>query len=209
MNAVATQNDDLDSVNNPRHPFGLPLGSVRGLMSLVICLFFWMVLLWPEADVKAPLAHFFLLSLVLMAFASSPSASIDGEQSSFTPWLLRVLFVGGSIAVVGFVAVQDPERLRNRLTPDQSEFAKWWGPFLASMASGFASGLFMRFILGRTTTVFQSLRAWFSVVGLLLLVLEIGMFVMLVTSRDKPGDFMQYWQAIELFVVAAYFGTRA
>src|SRR3954453_9456655 len=30
------ESDPLDPVNDPRHPFGLPSGSVRGLMSLLI-----------------------------------------------------------------------------------------------------------------------------------------------------------------------------
>src|SRR5581483_11370937 len=148
MSTQTPEPDVIDTVNEPRHPFGLPLGSVRGFMSLLICGFFWLVLLWPgDAVVKPLLGHFFLLALVLMAFASSPTAAAEGESSPFLPWLLRVLFVGGSVAVVLFCLFQYPERLQSRLTPDPDEFRLWWGPFLATLAIGFSAGLFVRFVL--------------------------------------------------------------
>jgi hypothetical protein len=204
----ATQ-DILDSVNEPRHPFGLPLGSVRGFMALLICAFFWMVLLWPDDVAKPLLGHFFLLALVLMAFASSPSPRADGEGSAFLPWLLRVLFVGGSVAVVLLVLFTHPDRLKDRLTPGHNEFQEWWGPFLATMAVGFAAGLFLRFVLGREHPLFQTLRAWLSVVGLLMLAMELALFVVFTTAENKQIEFFYYWQAVELAFVSAYFGTRA
>lgn len=200
----------IDSVNEPTNPFGLPLGSVRGLMSLLICGFFWIVLLWPdEMGVRPLLGHFFMLALVLMAFASAPAAYKDGETSRLIPWVLRFLFVGGSIAVVLFCMFQHPDRLQTRLTPNVEEFKNWWGPFLATTFGGFAGGLFLRFILGRSNPIFQTIRAWLSVVALMMMVTEIGLFVMFTTAENKPDEFMRYWQAIELALVSAYFGTRA
>ncbi len=205
-----TQQEMLDPVSDTRHPFGLPPGSVRGFMSLLICAFFWIVLLWPTDEViKPPLGHFFLLALVLMAFVSSPTGRSEGEAIPFLPWLMRLLFVGISVLVVGFVIVNDPQRLQARMTPDPAEFANWWGPFLATTFGGFAAGLFLRFILGQTNPVFRTVRSWLSVVGLVMLALEIGLFVMFVNSENKGGDFIRYWQAFELVFVSAYFGTRA
>ena len=93
---------------NVRHPYGLPMGTVRGFMSVLICSFFWIFLLQrdhPEhAAATAPLGHFFLLTLVFLAFASHPVRP-EGAQTEFLPWLMRVLFVGGSVAVVALVAV--------------------------------------------------------------------------------------------------------
>jgi hypothetical protein len=196
----------IDSVNNPRHPFGLPLGSVRGLLSLLICSFVWMVLLW-HGDQKLPLSHFFLMALVLLAFSSSPSITQKGE-SPFIPWLLRVLFVGGSIGVVTYALVKDVDSLK-KLTPVSEEFMQWWGPFLAVLAGGFAVGLFLRFILGRENPVFQIIRAWLSVIGILMMVLEFVLFISFANADSKPENFLHVWQAVQLGVVSAYFGTRA
>lgn len=200
----------LDTVSDPRHPFGLPLGSVRGFMSLAICGFFWVVLLFPgePAAVKPPLGHFFLLALVMMAFSSTPTVSLDAEVGSVLPWTLRLIFVGGSVAVLALVAVQFPERLQPRLTPDPDEFRRWWIPLLACTAGGFAVGLVARFLFGRSSPLFRTIRSWLSVVGLVMLALEIG-FVLINATSQAPADFLQYWDAVELGVVAAYFGTRA
>jgi hypothetical protein len=204
-----SQVSDLDSVNNPRHPFGLPMGSVRGIFSLLICAFFWMILLWPSDQIVKPLlGHFFLLALVLLAFASSPKAGAQGE-SNFLPWLLRVLFVGGSVAVVFYALFKAPDHFNSRLTPDVEEFKAWWGTFLAIMSGGFASGLFLRFILGRENVVFLTLRAWLSVVGMVMLALEFAFVMAFNSAENKPDDFLRYWQAFELAIVSAYFGTRA
>src|SRR5688572_20180241 len=87
-------------------PLGLAMGSIRGFMSLLICGFFWLVLLWPGDTVVKPfLGHFFLLTLVLMAFASNPN---QGEAPSFLPWLMRLLFAGGSVLVVLYVMGTEP-----------------------------------------------------------------------------------------------------
>ncbi len=193
-----------------RHPFGLPLGSVRGLMSVLICAFFWILLLLPtESTAKAVLAHFFLLGLCLLAFASSPSIS-DKDVSPFLPWLLRVIFVGGSVAVVLFVIfTRDLDVIQKRLTPDPAEVSMWWIPFLSSMCGGFAFGMFLRFVLGRNNHIFQSLRAWFSVVGLVMLAVELAIFFVMAGGAGQIDEFLHYCQCVTLVVVSAYFGTRA
>lgn len=192
-----------------RHPFGLPLGSVRGLMSILICAFFWILLLLPtDSPAKAVLAHFFLLGLVLMAFASSPSIADKGE-SAFLPWLLRFIFVGGSIAVMAYVLfTRDIQVVQHRLTPDPDEVRMWWIPFLSTMGGGFAFGLFLRFILGRENHVFQSLRAWFSVLGLMLLAGELAIFFIMAGGAGRVDEFLHYCQCVTIVIVSAYFGTR-
>ena len=214
MNSLPTTSNAgqevLDTVSEPRHPFGLPLGSIRGFMSLMICAFFWMVLLWPEPYLVRPLlAHFFLLALVLLVFSPYSSGGSGEEGGHILPRLLRILFIGGSVAVVAYIVITDPERLGNRLTPDPAEFRDWWGPFLAVMAGAFAAGKLLRLALGRENPLFQTLRAWLSVVGLLMLAAELIMWVSFASAERKPEMFIHYWQAFELAFISAYFGTRA
>lgn len=201
----------LDSVNESTLPFGLPAGSVRGILSLLICTFLWVVLLWPaDQPIKLMLAHWFLFTMVLMAFASSPVMA-EQDRSPFLPWLLRLLFVGGTVAVVAYVGVQHPDRLRTRLNPDPNEVAGWWLIFLSTTAGGFAFGLFARFVLGRANPIFRVIRAWLSVVGMLMLTFEIVLFVVFANSENiqEKEQFLRYWQCFELAIVSAYFGARA
>jgi hypothetical protein len=193
-------------------PFGLPTGSVRGILSLLICGFFWVTMLLPppagEEVVRPLLAHFFLLGLVLMAFANHPTVT-DRNTAPFLPWVLRLAFVGGSIGVVVYAAVTDPARLQQRLTPNPDEVKLWWIPFLACMAGGFAFGLLLRFVLGRGSLVFRSIRAWLSVVGMVMLAVELVLVLGVLQATGDAADFLRYWQCVEVVLVAAYFGTRA
>lgn len=197
-----------DSVSNPRHPFGLPMGSVRGFLSLLICSFFWIVLL-SSSEVKPPLAHYFLLALVLLAFASSPGLD-DPKNGGTLPWVLRVLFLGGSAAVLVYSLATDADQFKARITPNFEEVKAWWVTFMGCLIGGFAGGLFGRFVLGRTSYAFLTFRAWLSVVGILLLIIELALFAALMTSDpDKYNNFFHTWQAIQITVVSAYFASRS
>jgi hypothetical protein len=193
----------------PHTPFGLPAGSVRGVISVLICAFFWVVLLWPhqEAPSRVVLAHFFLLGLVLMAFASNPIVTDGGI--AFLPWFLRLVFVGGSAGVVAYAWYASPQLLRERLTPLPEEVSAWWIPFLACTFCGFSAGLFLRFTMGKKNHVFLTLRAWLSIVAMVMLTLEIVAVIALASAENKQAEFIHYWDCFELAIVSAYFGMRA
>jgi hypothetical protein len=201
---------DLESTGEPDHPFGLPLGTIRGVFSLLICGFFWLIILLPVREdmppVKAVLGHFFMLALVFMAFASNPAGGLTKKH--LLPWLLRVLFVIGTVGVVGYGWFRDKVVFQSRLTPDVQEFSEWWLPYLAVMATGFGFGLLLRLVLGQSSHIFRTLRSWLSVVGMILLLIEYALFIGYASADSKPVEFFRVWQAIELGFVSAYFGTR-
>jgi hypothetical protein len=185
------------------------MGTVRGFLSVLICSFFWILLLDPREPVTpAPLGHFFLLTLVFLAFASHPIQEL--RPRAILPWLMRLLFVGGSIAVVAYVGFSHPQRLSTRLTPNPAEIAQW-PVLLGCLAGGFGLALFARFVLGRNGNLFMTIRAWVGVIAMLLLLFEtIFQFVVLPSMSDKPSiEAMQIWEGILIAVVAAYFGSRA
>lgn len=197
-----------DSVNDPKHPFGLPAGSVRGFLSVLICSFFWIVLLMPGEQAKPLLAHFFMLALVFMAFASSPT--LHGASVGVLPWFLRAVFVGVTAAVVAYAWYRHPDQIQSRLTPDPAEFKEWWITFLGCITGGFGAGLLVRFVLGKTNPFFYVFRSWLSVIAMLMLVVELAIFLG-VAGGDavKLNEFLRWWQAVELAFVSAYFGSRS
>ena len=200
----------VDSVSNPRHPFGLPMGTVRGFLSLLICSFFWIVLLSTTVpDAKPLLAHFFLLALVLLAFASSPGSEDKNGGVSALPFLLRVLFIGGSVAVVAYCLATDPTQFSNRITPRPDEVSQWLTPFLACIVGGFAGGKIVRLVLGRRSFAFLTVRSWLSVVGMIMLTVELALFVGLMNTERMSENFFHTWQAFEICIVSAYFATRS
>jgi hypothetical protein len=194
-------------------PYGLPMGTVRGFLSILICSFFWIFLLMGnpapgDPTPKAPLGHFFLLTLVFLAFASHPIEAM--RTSAILPWIIRIIFVGGSIAVILYVAISHPDRLSSRLTPDAADIPQW-PVLLGCLAGGFGLALAVRFVLGRRSPMFVTIRAWIGVLAMLLLLFEtIFQFVILPNMSDKPSmEVMQVWEGILIAMVAAYFGSRA
>lgn len=194
-----------------RHPYGLPAGTVRGFMSLLICSFFWIFLLLPDGGNlgTAPLGHFFLLTLVFLAFATHHRPHND-VKTDFLPWLMRVLFVGGSVAVVAVTAVQHPDRLAARLTPAASEIGQW-PVLLGTLSAGFAVGLLSRKLLGHNNELFQTVRGWVGIIAMLLLIAEtVFQFAIRPSLAEPPSDeAMKVWEGVIIGFVAAYFGTRA
>lgn len=187
--------------------FGLPSGSVRGFLSVLICSFFWIVLLFPaDSPIKAPLGHFFLLTLVFMAFASQPILDV---RAHLLPWLMKVLFVGGSAAVLTIAVYQNSALAASRLTPGEAEIAQW-PLLLGCLAGGFGTAIFLRFVLGRHNKFFMTLRAWVGVIAMLLLFVEtILQFLVLPGMSDKNPDSLKVWEGVIIAVTAAYFGSRA
>jgi hypothetical protein len=191
------------------HTYGLPVGTVRGFLSVLICSYFWVALLHPsDADVHVPLGHFFLLTLVFLAFVSQPLSELHTQR--FLPWLMRFIFVGGSIAVIAYVLYVDPNRLAQRLTPDPKDISQW-PVLLACLTGGFGGGLFMRFVLGRNSPLFMTLRAWVGIIATLLLLFEMLLqFVILPNMNYQPSaDTMKVWEGLLIAVTGGYFGTRA
>jgi hypothetical protein len=192
--------------------FGLPAGSVRGILSVLICSFFWILLLLPQqppdqVPLKAPLGHFFLLTLVFLAFASHPKP--EGTRTHVIPWLMRVIFVGGSVLVVVLALVNSPQLAASRLTPSADEINQW-PVLLGCLAGGFGVALFLRFILGRHHQLFMTLRAWVGVLAMLLLLVEtILQYVVLPNMGERNPEALKVWEGILIAVVAAYFGARA
>ena len=190
-----------------RTPFGLPPGTIRGVLALLICGFVWLVLLWPN-DAKLPLAHFFLASLVFMAFVSHPGVTpVDGSR--FIPWVLRVVFAVGSVGVLAYAVYTDWQRVTERLVPDTGDFRAWWLTYLAVTAGGFLAGRLMRLVLGIGNPFFHSVRAWVSVLALLMMVGEFLFFIINASDPEHRVDpFLHVWQAIQLAAVSAYFASR-
>ena len=78
---------------------------------------------------------------------------------------------GRQRAVLIYVAVQHPDRLASRLTPAEDQLPQW-PVLLRCLAGGFGIALMVRWVLGRNSQLFQTVRAWIGVIAMLLLLFE-------------------------------------
>ena len=209
---MATETVYADTAYRPPHTFGLPMGSVRAAMAVLILSYFWLVVAWPASvgSIRPLIGHFFLLPLVLYSFTLGTHGQ-GREPFKLLPLLLRIVVVLGTVGTLAYVFLHGGETFKDRLTPKADEFQKWWLPFAGTLAVGFLVGHTARALLGERNSFYLTLRAWASVIGLTMLTIELGLFIIMLSMREANPEFLNflhYYEFVEIGIVSAYFGTR-
>jgi hypothetical protein len=200
-----------DTGETVRHPLGLPPGSVRGVLSLLIVIQFWLLLMLPDSKkVPIPLNLYLLMSLVGLFFVSHGKTIGHGSVPSplYLPGgTLRLIIFGGTAAVVGYIYANHPERLTDRLQLDPGQLANW--PYLVgAYVGGFAVGYIFRHMPFRNNWLFQSFVAWMSLLAMALLFIEIFLRAFVQSTLKEQLD-LKVWEAIVTAITTCYFGTRS
>jgi hypothetical protein len=194
-----------------RHPLGLPAGSVRAALVLMIVGLFWFLLLLPEDKVtEVPLYLYVLLGLVLLFFVSHGKTighTVDHRSPLHLPrGTLRWLIVLGTIAVVAWQYESNPDLLEKRLTPTEKQLFQW--PFLLlSLAGGFVVGWVAQLGTWRNSPWFQDIQAWISLLAMLGLTAD-GLLRIIYSSMGEYAN-LPTWECILTAIVACYFGVRS
>src|SRR5262245_51058839 len=155
------------SPSTNRHPLGLPPGSVRALMSLAIAGMVWFLLMMPEErEVHVPLHLHALMALILVFFAAhgdsiKPRGSREPSPLYSPAGTLRILLLGGFVAVVAYQVSQHPGLLQKRLIPPEDDLNHW--PFIMlALFGGFMLGWLVGLGPWKNLAAFQDLKAWVS-----------------------------------------------
>jgi hypothetical protein len=196
-----------------RHPLGLPRGSVRAVLALMIAGLFWLLLVLPEGvEVPIPLFVYFLLGLIFLFFGAHGHTIGrhvgDGRSPLHLPrGSVRGLILLGTAAVLGWVYYYHPERLPGRLTPHPDQLSQW-PTLLFTSLGGFAVGYIIRLGPWRHTAGFQDVLATVSLLAMMGLVAETILVVFINPSMFQGID-LSAWEAVLTAVVAFYFGARS
>src|SRR5687767_12179239 len=96
-----------------RPPLGLPPGSVRATLAVLIGGLFWALLLFADHTQQIPLYLYFLLSLELLFFVAHGHTIGPEATGRPSPWwfprgFFRALIVLGFLLTLGWKAYQDP-----------------------------------------------------------------------------------------------------
>jgi hypothetical protein len=192
---------------------GLPPGSIRGGLCLLIVIQLWLLLLLPDSyHVPIPVSLYLLMTLVAVFFVShgkSIALKSDPIPSPFhlPGGTLRLLIFGGSVAVIGFVYVNHPDRLAERLRPDEAQWNVWPG-VVSAYVLGFFVGYLLRLMPFRNNWGLQAFQAWLSIIAMALLFIEIIIQAFVNPSLNAKID-LRTWEAIVTGVTTCYFGTRS
>ena len=197
-----------------RHPLGLPAGSVRATISLIIAGLFWTLLLMPEEKkIAIPLfLHFCTAMILLFFFAHGRTISSTEDQSP--PWGLprgtfRFLIVLGTAAVFGLHYYLRGSLPLAKLVPEPGQMNQW-----PQLVIALAGGLGLGWLIGhgpwRNSAKFQDLQAWVSLLAMLGLAIEVIvlLFINPTLKQDLKVD-LSIWECVLTGVVAWYFGARS
>jgi hypothetical protein len=190
---------------------GLPAGSVRAALVLMIVGLFWLILLFPADKVtQVPLYLYALVGLVLLFFASHGKTIGHGVDHR-SPWhlprgLFRGLIVLGTVAVVGWLYHSSPELLSQRLTPDKDQLSQW-PSLLLSLTGGFFLGWVAQLGSWRNTPWFQDIQAWVSLLSMLGLTADAILRLIYSSMGDIPN--LPTWECTLTAIVSFYFGVRS
>src|SRR6516164_1808953 len=144
-----------------RHPLGLPPGSVRGVLSLLITIQFWVLLILPDsAKVPVPINLYLLMSLVIIFFVSHGKSIASRAEPTPSPLnlpggILRLIIIGGTIALVAYLWTNHPERLTDRLKPAAEQVA-FWPAKVGAYVGGFLVGFIFKILPIRNNWLFQA-----------------------------------------------------
>ena len=197
---------------NPRPPLGLPPGSIRGILSILIVSIFWILLLVPdEKAIKIPLNLYFLLSLVMVFFVAHGKSIARREDPHPSPfWLpggtLRFLIVVGTIAVITYIAFEHPERF-DRLNLDLEQLGRWKF-YMAALGIGFLLGYCRRILPFKHEWWFQAFQAWVAIIAMAILFFELVFQTLINIHLQNPVEGLA-WHTAVTGIVAFYFGSRS
>lgn len=197
----------------PRHPLGLPPGSIRAVLALMIAGLFWTVLVLAERNpaVEVPLFLYFLTGMVLLFFGSHGytigSQTNAGSPLNLPRGTIRLLLIAGTIGVVAWMYYTDPTRIREIVTPKPAQLEQW-PQLLMTTVGGYAVGYLIGRGPWRRKSSFQDLLAWVSLMAMIGLVIE-TVWIVFINPSLVEGMTLHTWEAALTAIVSFYFGARS
>ncbi len=203
-----------------RHPLGLPAGSVRSVLALLVFGTYWAILLMPEP--KAPPVPVYLYYVMFLIvghyFASQSRPAVDATQAAplhLPRGAIRLLVFLGFVGVLAYGFAHDPDFL-DCLRPDtQALIDQPLAPLfvLGGFFLGIVAARFAYHVLGRSNAVpswVQDVQAWVSLLAVLGMLAEVLIRLVINPHLDPEQRVsLPAWETSLAAIVAFYFGARS
>jgi hypothetical protein len=206
------------AVRPRRHALGLPAGSVRALLTLLVvgmtCI---LLLLSPHKGKPIPIPPYllYLLFMGLGHFFAAHGTSIarpgSGEPAPlFLPSaLVKLLIVGLLAATVVWKFTKGYDDFQQQLTASMEEIPRQ--PFLpVILLAGFFLGVILHMLAGweHPPPWFQDFEAWVALLAVFGLAIDAMIYLVINPSLENPLDSYEL-QGFIAAAVAFYFGARS
>jgi hypothetical protein len=209
----------MSTAYSQRHPLGLPAGSVRSILILLvvgmICLLLLTTPVMNNEYQPIPPYLVYLLFLVVGSFFSAHGGSI-GQAGQPSPFYLphgvfRLIILAGMVATIVWKITNDYDVLESQARATFNELQKQ--PFLPLVIlGGFFVGHLVRFLasgLGQSAA-YQDILAWIALVAVILMAADILITVVVNPSlRQAPPLDLSAFEAGIAAIIAFYFAARS
>lgn len=203
--------------NNPmRYPLGLPAGSVRSiLMIMILGMICALVLLSNETTpIRIPPYLVYLLFLILGSFFATLSNKQHADETPplFLPrGIIRFIILACLIATVAYKVANDLPGW-NKQFEISVEAIKGQPLLPLIVVGGFLIGIIVRILTHpfQQSFAYQDILAWISLISLLLLTIDI-LIELVINPTLQPEHRLDLpnWQGFLAAVVAFYYGVRS
>jgi hypothetical protein len=198
----------------PRHALGLPAGSIRAVLTLMVVGLTCVLLLLPSRP-NVPPYLIYLLFIGLGHFFAAHSSSIGRVAGQASPLYLprgfvRLAVMAGLIATVAWGYTHDRAGLEKQLSDSLQGLADQ--PHLPLVILGtFFAGVVVRSLVGRQRPPIwlQDMEAWVALLGVLGMAIDFLIKVVIQPSLTETTINPQLWEAILAGIVTFYFGERS
>ena len=196
-----------------RQPLGLPAGSVRALLTLMVLGIIWTMML---LRLPIPLYLFYLMFLILGHYFAAHGHSIRGPNTGPASPLhlprgaIRLIIVLGFIGVLGYRYYVDRD-FNNILALEQPLLEQAYLPFI--LVGAFFLGVLVARVLGGVLSrraAFQDFQAWIALLATIgLVVVVIKNFVINPSVSPEQQLTGPGFQALLAAIMSFYFGLRS
>jgi hypothetical protein len=206
------------TIRPKRHALGLPAGSIRAILTLlVVGMMCILLLLSPHKGKAIPIPPYLLYLLFLgvghffAAHGTSISRKGTGEPAPlFLPGgFIRLLIVGILAATVAWKFTKGYDDFQAQLTASMQEIPQQ--PFLAViLLTGFFLGVILHMLVGweHPPYWFQDFEAWVALVAVFGLAIDAMIYLVINPTLDNPLDSYEL-QGFIAAAIAFYFGARS
>jgi hypothetical protein len=200
-----------------RHALGLPGGSIRAILSLMVVGLICILMLTSPADKPTPIPPYliYLLFMALGHYFAAHGSSISRAGSGKRPPLglphgtVRLLLLILIIGTVAWTWYRNPEGLQAQMKKTMEQLSdQYWLPGV--LLAGFFVGVIVHMVVGRENTPywFEDVEAWVALVAVFGLSLEALIQFVINPSMTDPL-IPTTMQAVIAALVAFYFGARS
>jgi hypothetical protein len=205
----------------PRHALGLPAGSVRAILTLLVVGLVCALVLIPPTDpahpTPLPAYLLYLLFIALGHFFAAHGHTIHqrgegGHSPLYLPGgVIRLVILVALVATFTWQWVNHHDLLFQQLRESVESIQQQ--PYLPLVIlAGFFIGVVIRTLVGRNRVSYawQDIEAWFALLGVLGLCFEI-LWQLVVNPTLEPDQRIDLpnWQSFLAAIVAFYFGARS